>query len=156
MRISVKNDSLQAKTNWATSAISLKQTGINTFCRSQNQSVSYKFNHKTYDLVVYFGGTPFYFNKASFIARDQVNIATYEGSYYSKELKVKYRLFCEGEKLYLSYPNHLKVPLQPGKKDEFGTGNRVLMRFNRTEMNQINSFTVSSAGVVKDILFQKI
>jgi hypothetical protein len=48
------------------------------------------------------------------------------------------------------------VPLQPGKKDEFGTGNRVLMRFNRTEMNQINSFTVSSAGVVKDILFQKI
>lgn len=156
MRITFKNDSLQAKTNWATSAIALKQTGTNTFCRAQNQSVTYKFKHKTYDLVVYFGGTPFYFNKASFIAPDQVIFSAYEGNYYSKELKVKYRLFCEGEKLYLSYPNHLKVPLQPGKKDEFGTGNRVLLRFNRTEMNQINSFTVFSAGVVKDILFQKI
>jgi len=156
MTIQYENNTLKAKSSFGKSFTSLKQLDDNTFCRIDNQSVKYKFQDGSYDLIVYFGGTPFYFKQAYNINADKVNIRDYVGDYFSEELNVKYRLFIEEGALYLSYPNNAKIKLNTGQKDEFGTGRRMLLSFNRSDKNKVNSFSVASGGVVKDILFQKI
>jgi len=156
MTIQYENDTLKARSSFGKSFTSLKRLDENTFCRVDNQSVKYKFGDNSYDLIVYFGGTPFYFKQASYIKPSKVKIKDYVGDYFSEELNVKYRLFIEEGELCLSYPNNSKIKLNSGQKEEFGTGSRMLLSFNRSDKNQVNSFSVASGGVVKDILFQKI
>jgi CubicO group peptidase (beta-lactamase class C family) len=156
MTIHCENNTLKAKSSFGKSFTNLKRLDENTFCRVDNQSVKYKFGDSSYDLIVYFGGTPFYFKQASYINAGKVNTKDYVGNYFSEELNVKYRLFIEEGELCLSYPNNTKIKLYSGQKDEFGTGRRMLLSFNRSDKNKVNSFSVASGGVVKDILFKKI
>lgn len=132
MTIQYENNTLKAKSSFGKYFTSLKQLDDNTFCRIDSESIKYKFQDGSYDLIVYFGGTPFYFKQAYNINVDKVNIKDYVGDYFSEELNVKYRLFIE-EVLYFSYPNNVKIKLNPGQKDEFGTGGRMLLSFNRSD-----------------------
>lgn len=159
MKILFKNDTLMAKSSFGNVPIALKSVSKNKFHRTQNSSVGYHFfSHKdrTQDLIVDFGGAKFYFERVLLENSDKIDLNIYEGTYYSEELKVTYKVFTEDKKLFLSFPNTPKIELALGQKNEFGSGNRTRYLFKSNENQKINRFTVASEGTVKDILFQKI
>jgi hypothetical protein len=128
------------------------------FIRSNNSSVLYDFisaNKVNADIIVYFGGTPFYFSKAQFIDNKSINITDFVGRFFSDELSVDYEFSVDNGSLYVNYLNHSKTKLISGQKDEFGNGQRVLYHFVRNEKNEITKLYLSAEGTVKNIEFVK-
>ena len=158
MEIFIENDTIKALVNQGKKSIPLNSTGKGKFIRSNNSNVLYDFvsGKKTKaDLIVYFGGTPFYFSKAQFIDFKTINLTNYVGHYFSEELSVEYRIYIENNSLFLSYLNHTKTKLSAGQKDEFGNGQRILYRFERNEENKVVKLYLSAEGTVKNIEFIK-
>jgi hypothetical protein len=104
-------------------------------------------------MMVYFGGTPFYFSRAKFIEPATVDLNAYVGHYYSDELDVEYEIVLENNSLVVNH--HSKSKLIPGQKDEFGNGQRVLYQFVRNEKKEVVKLFLSAEGTVKNIAFNK-
>lgn len=158
MEIFIENDTLKSKGSQAKKAVPLVSYAKNRFYRINNESVKYEFADAKisgYDMMISFGGTPFYFNRAVFVKPESVDTNEFTGSYFSAELDVEYYFSTDENGLFLSYQNHKKMPLTPGQEDEFGNGDRVLYHFTRNEKNQINGILVSSDGSVSNIRFAK-
>lgn len=156
MEITQENDTLKAKGNQSKRSISLINFEKNKFHRINNESVKYDFSKtKDYDLIITFGGTPFYFKKAVFVTPDSINTKEFVGNYCSEELQTCYSFYEKENKLYLSYKNHENMPLSPVEKDEFGNNQRTLYQFKRDKNNQITSMELSAEGTVKNIVFIK-
>ncbi len=155
MEITLKNDTLFAKSSLGRSAVPLKTKNANSFCRVDNESVVYVFDQlNDSSLLVYFGGTPFYFKRVTWAKPSEINLVNYLGEYYSKELDVTYTVYKNEEDLFLSYPGNPKIKLIAGQKDEFGNGFRTNYSFYRNENEVIVGFKVASEGIVKDIDFK--
>ncbi len=107
-------------------------------------------------MIVYFGGTPFYFKRASFINTTGMNLKGFIGKYYAEELNVTYRFTETDGNLALSFEGNEIIPLIYGQKDEFGNGNRTLYSFKRDQNNQIIGVSVASQGSINNIEFKKI
>lgn len=158
MEILIENDTLKALGSQGKKAIPLVSIEKGKFTRLNNSSVLYDFTSskkRESDLVVYFGGTPFYFSKAKFIDFKTINLTDYVGHFFSEELSVEYEIYIEDNSLFLSYPNHGKMKLSAGQKDEFGNGQRVLYQFERNKENEIIKLHLSAEGTVKNIEFLK-
>jgi hypothetical protein len=156
MEIFVENDTLKAKGSQAKKGISLLAFEKNKFHRINNESVTYDFTKdKNQDLIISFGGTPFYFKKAQFVKPETVKINEFVGIYYSEELKTTYSFFEKDNKLFLTYKNNENIPLSTIEKDEFGNNARTSYQFKRNSNNQIVSMELSSEGTVKNISFIK-
>lgn len=158
MEILIENDTLKALGSQGKKPIPLKSIGKGKFVRSNNSSVLYDFSSAKKvqaDLIVYFGGTPFYFSKAQFIDVKTIQLTDYVGHYFSDELSVSYDLYIENGTLYVNYPNHNKTKLTPGQKDEFGNGQRILYHFVRNEEHEVVQLYLSAEGTVKNIEFIK-
>lgn len=158
MEILIENDTLKALGSQGKKPIPLKSIGKGKFVRSNNSSVLYDFSSAKKvqaDLIVYFGGTPFYFSKAQFIDVKTIQLTDYVGHYFSDELSVAYDLYIENGTLYVNYPNHNKTKLTPGQKDEFGNGQRILYHFVRNEEHDVVQLYLSAEGTVKNIEFIK-
>lgn len=155
MEIIFRNNTLFAKSSMGGHFLPLKSTNENTLVRLNNESVKYVFQQNKFDLIVYFGATPFYFERIELENPSGIKFSDYVGEYYSKELSVTYKFFIEGELLYLTYPNNPKVILLSGRKDEFGNGNRTRYSFTRDKSNNFVKLKVASEGTVKDIEFIK-
>lgn len=159
MEILLENDTLKSKGSQGKKFVPLVASGKNRFYRFNSENVKYEFSNtkdKEYDLVIYFGGTPFYFRRASFIEANQILIKDFTGVFYSNELDITYHFFEEKDNLYLSYPNNTRIKLFAGQKDEFGNENRVLYSFQRNAQNEVIAFRIASEGTVKDIEFIKV
>jgi len=158
MEILIENDTLKALVGQGNKSIPLNAIGKGKFIRSNNSSVLYDFiaaDRAKADLIVYFGGTPFYFSKAQFIDSKTINLADYVGYYFSEELSVTYEIYMENNSLYVNYPNHTKTKLSTGQKDEFGNGQRILYHFERNKKNEVVKLYLSAEGTVKNIEFIK-
>ncbi|WP_268849344.1 serine hydrolase domain-containing protein [Flavobacterium aestivum] len=158
MEILLKNDTLQSLSSQGKKPIFLLATNKGKFIRMNNPNVSYDFmptNNTKTDLIVYFGGTPFYFSRATFIDPQTVNLTDYIGRYYSSELSVEYEIYIQDGSLFVNYPKHDKIKLALGQKDEFGNGQRVLYHFGRNKENNVIKFDLSAEGTVKNIEFNK-
>jgi CubicO group peptidase (beta-lactamase class C family) len=158
MEILIENDTLKALGGQGKRPIPLNKTGIGKFIRSNNSSVLYDFSSAkkaNADLIVYFGGTPFYFSKAQFIDSNTINLSDYVGHYFSDELSVEYDIYIENSSLFVDYHNNNKTKLTAGQKDEFGNGQRILYHFERNEENEIVKLYLSAEGTVKNIEFVK-
>ncbi|MBC5834795.1 beta-lactamase family protein [Flavobacterium sp. F372] len=156
MEIFVENDTLKAKGSQAKKGISLLAFEKNKFHRINNESVTYDFTKdKNKDLIISFGGPPFYFKKAQFVKPETVKINEFVGIYYSEELKTTYSFFEKDNKLFLTYKNNENTPLSTIEKDEFGNNARTSYQFKRNSNNQIVSMELSSEGTVKNISFIK-
>lgn len=155
MEIVLKNDTLFAKSSLGRNAVPLKSKSANSFCRMDDESVDYVFDQlNESDLLIYFGGTPFYFKRATWAKLSEINLDNYLGEYYSKELDVTYTIYKNGDELFLAYPRNPKIKLIAGQKDEFGNGYRTNYSFYRNENEMIEGFKVASEGIVKDIDFK--
>lgn len=155
MEIVFKKDTLFAKSSLGRNFVPLKSKDNRTLCRLDNESVKYVFdNQMGSDLLVYFGATPFYFEKVKLVESSEINYNDYLGEYYSKELEVYYKVYQEENELFLSFPNNPKIKLKPGRKDEFGNGYRSRYTFYRDENGTVDRFKVASEGTVKGIEFR--
>lgn len=158
MEILFEKDTLKAIGSQGKKSITLNSIGKGKFIRSNNSSVLYNFisaKKAKADLIVYFGGTPFYFSKAQFIDFKTINLTDYVGHYFSDELSVEYEIYIENNVLIANYPNHNKTNLKEGQKDEFGNGQRILYHFVRNEENEVIKLYLSAEGTVKNIEFIK-
>ena len=156
MEIFIENDTLKAKGSQAKKGVSLLSFEKNKFQRINNESVKYDFTKsKEQDLIISFGGTPFYFKKTQFVKSENVKIDEFVGNYFSEELNTTYIFFKKDNKLYLSYKNHENIALSTVEIDEFGNNARTSYQFIRNGNNQIIRMKLSSEGTVKDIRFIK-
>lgn len=156
MEILLENDTLKSKGARAKNPTALKGFEKNKFHRINTESVKYDFTkNEKHDLVITFGGTPFYFKKATFIDSKTVNVKEFTGRYYSEELDVIYEFFETDEKLYLKYKNHDKIALETVQKDEFGNNDRTLYYFTRNSKNEIVKMLLSCDGSISEIEFVK-
>jgi len=156
MEIFVENDTLKAKGSQAKKGIALSAFEKSKFHRINNESVSYDFTkNKNQDLLISFGGTPFYFKKAQFVNPETIKINEFVGNYFSEELNTTYTFFEKDSKLFLTYKNHENIALSSVEIDEFGNNARTLYQFKRNANHQIVSMELSSEGTVKDIHFIK-
>jgi CubicO group peptidase (beta-lactamase class C family) len=156
MEILIENDTLKAKGSQAKKAIPLTSYEKGKFHRTTNESVKYDFNSTDdYDLIIRFGGTPFYFKRAAFAKPETVEIDDFTGDFYSEELDVMYHFSKNDKLLFLTYKNNENIPLVPVQKDEFGNNQRTLYHFVRDKDQQIKSLLLSSEGTVHNILLVK-
>lgn len=156
MEILLENDTLKSKGARAKKPTALIGFEKNKFHRINSESVKYDFTkNEKHDLVISFGGTPFYFKKANFIDSKTVNVNEFVGKFYSEELDVIYEFFETDENLYLKYKNHDKIALETVQKDEFGNNDRTLYYFTRNSKNEIDKMLLSCDGSISEIEFIK-
>ncbi len=156
MEIFIENDTLKAKGNQAKKGIPLLSLEKNKFHRINNESVTYNFTKsEDQDLIISFGGNPFYFKKAQFVKNETINIKEFVGTYYSEELKTTYLFFEKNNILYLTYKNNENIALSTIEIDEFGNNARTCYKFIRNQNNEVVSMNLSSEGTVKNIRFIK-
>ncbi|SDS34669.1 serine hydrolase domain-containing protein [Winogradskyella sediminis] len=156
MKIFVENDTLKSVGSMGRTAAALVQYDQNKFHRTQSQNVKYDFSPSaSHDMVISFGGTPFYFKQAKFIDAKTVEVSNFEGNFYSEELNVTYHFFEEDNKLKLSFVGNEDINLHPVQLSEFGNNDRTLYRFVKDANNEVTGMLLSCDGTVKDIVFKK-
>lgn len=156
MKIFVENDTLKSIGSMGRTSASLVQFAKNKFHRTQSQNVKYDFTPSTkHDMIISFGGTPFYFKRAQFIDSDSVNVSNFIGDFYSEELDVRYRFFVEDNTLKLTYKGKKNINLNPVQLNEFGNNDRTLYHFEKDENEKITRMLLSCDGTVKNIIFEK-
>lgn len=156
MKLFVENDTLKALGSMGKNAVPLIQFAKDKFHRVQSENVKYDFSASTkYDMIISFGGTPFYFERAKFINEDDVNLKEYVGQFYSEELDVNYTFYIEDNTLKLNYTGNDEVILNPVQSDEFGNNDRTLYHFTKDKHNRVKGMLLSCDGTVKDIIFTK-
>lgn len=155
MTISSENRKLAARGSQAKKATLLKLKENNIYVRENNESVSYDFDNPLAELVISFGGVPFYFKRALFVTPSEVKLEEYVGDYYSEELNVMYHFYSKDNQLFLDYMNNKEIALTPVQKNEFGNNNRTLYQFQKDKNNKVKSMKLSCQGAVKEIGFIK-
>ncbi len=156
MKIFVENDSLKSMGSIGKTSATLMQYDKNKFHRFNSQNVKHDFTpSETHDMVISFGGTPFYFKHAKFIESDAVYTSQFVGDFYSDELDVTYRFFVENNTLKLSYKGRESINLNPVQLNEFGNNDRTLYQFIKNEKNRTTGMLLSCDGTVKEIIFKK-
>ena len=156
MEIFVENDSLKSIGSMGRTSAALIQHNKNKFYRIKSQNVKYDFTPSaSHDMVISFGGTPFYFTHAKFIDLDSVDVSGFVGDFYSKELDVTYHFFVENDTLRLSYRGNENITLNPVQLNEFGNNDRTLYHFTKNEKDTVTGMLLSCDGTVKNIIFKK-
>lgn len=156
MKLFVENDTLKALGSIGRIAVPLMQYAQNKFHRLQSENVKYDFTESpNHDMVISFGGTPFYFKHAKFIDATLVNIKDFIGDFYSEELDVNYHFYIEDNTLKLTYKESDTVTLKPIQLNQFGNGDRTLYHFAKDKNNKVTGMLLSCDGTVKDIIFKK-
>ncbi len=156
MAVYLDNDTLKARGGQSKRGTALIRLDTFRFHRKGNESVVYDFSVRgDFDMAVSFGGTPFYFKRAKFIADSDVQASDFTGEFYSSELNVSYYFTERENRLYLSFVNNEEVRLNAMQIDEFGNGQRTLYHFKRNEKNEVIGMLLSSEGTVRDVLFSK-
>jgi len=156
MKIFVENDTLKSVGSMGRTAAALVQYDENKFHRTQSQNVKYDFTPSvSHDMIISFGGTPFYFEQANFIDAESVEVSDFVGNFYSEELDVVYRFFEEDARLKLTYAEKENVNLHPVQLNEFGNNDRTLYHFIKGKNDSITGMLLSCDGTVKEIVFKK-
>ncbi|WP_282031134.1 serine hydrolase domain-containing protein [Winogradskyella eximia] len=156
MKIFVENDTLKSVGSMGRTAAALVQYDENKFHRTQSQNVKFDFTTSaTHDMIISFGGTPFYFEQANFIDAESVEVSDFVGNFYSEELDVVYRFFEEDAMLKLTYAEKENVNLHPVQLNEFGNNDRTLYHFIKGKDDTITGMLLSCDGTVKEIVFKK-
>ncbi|WP_407556409.1 serine hydrolase domain-containing protein [Winogradskyella sp. 4-2091] len=156
MKIFVEKDSLKSIGSMGRTSTALVQYDENKFHRAQSQNVKFDFTPSaSHDMIISFGGTPFYFEHAKFIDAESVDISHFTGKFYSEELDVIYHLFIEDETLKLTYKGNGNISLHAVQLNDFGNNDRTLYHFLKDENDKVTGMFLSCDGTVKEIVFKK-
>ena len=156
MKLFVENDTLKALGSMGKTPVALVQYATNKFNRAQSENVKYDFTTSaSHDMVISFGGTPFYFKHAKFIDETSVIVKEFIGDFYSEELDVNYHFYLEDNVLKLTYKANEAVTLKPIQLNQFGNGDRTLYHFLKDKNDKVTGMLLSCDGTVKEIIFKK-
>jgi hypothetical protein len=156
MKLFVENDTLKALGSMGKTPVALVQYAANKFQRAQSENVKYDFTpSSSHDMVISFGGTPFYFKHAKFIDETSVNVKDFIGDFYSEELGVNYHFYLKDNVLKLTYKESEEVTLKPIQLNQFGNGDRTLYHFVKDRNGKVTGMLLSCDGTVKEIIFKK-
>jgi CubicO group peptidase (beta-lactamase class C family) len=156
MKLFIENDTLKSIGSMGKIGTPLIQFEDNRFHRINSQNVKYDFTPSaTHDMVITFGGTPFYFKHAKFIDADLVDVTDFTGNYYSEELDVTYHFFVKKNRLKLTYKGKENISLNPVQLNEFGNNDRTLYQFTKDKKETITGMLLSCDGSVKAVIFKK-
>jgi len=123
MKLFVENDTLKVLGSMGRNVVTLVQYAQNKFHRLESENVKYDFSASSnYDLIISFGGTPFYFEHAKLIGASSVDVKDFTGDFYSEELDVNYHFYIEDNKLKLKYKENEETILKPVQLYQFGNG----------------------------------
>lgn len=155
MRLFIENDSLKSIGSIGKTATSLIQFDKNKFYRVQSENVKYDFSPSiAYDMIISYGGTPFYFKQAKFIDENLVNVKEFEGYFYSEELDVRYYFYKEENTLKLTFKGSDTLKLNTVQLNEFGNNDRTLYHFIKDQNNVVTGMLLSCDGTVNEIIFE--
>lgn len=156
MKLFVENDTLKVVGSMGKIPVALVQCDTNKFHRVQSENVKYDFTASTkHDMIISFGGTPFYFKHAKFIDASSVDVKDFTGYFYSEELDVNYHFYIENKELKLNYKGNEEVVVKPIQLNQFGNGDRTLYHFVKDKNNKVTGMLLSCDGTVKEIIFKK-
>ena len=156
MKLFVENDTLKALGSMGKTPVALVQYATNKFHRAQSENVKYDFTpSSSHDMVISFGGTPFYFKHAKFIDETSVIVKDFIGDFYSEELDVSYHFYLKDNVLKLTYKESEEVTLKPIQINQFGNGDRTLYHFVKDRNDKVTGMLLSCDGTVKEIIFKK-
>jgi CubicO group peptidase (beta-lactamase class C family) len=156
MKLFVENDTLRALGQMSKIPVTLVPYAKNKFHRLQSQNVKYDFTPSaSHDMIISFGGTPFYFERAKFIDATSVKVKAFTGDFYSEELGVTYHFSSEGNTLKLMYKENKEITLKPIQLNQFGNGDRTLFHFVKDKNDKVTGMLLSCDGTVKEIIFKK-
>jgi CubicO group peptidase (beta-lactamase class C family) len=156
MKLFVENDTLRALGQMSKIPVALVPYAKNKFHRLQSQNVKYDFTPSaSHDMIISFGGTPFYFERAKFIDATSVKVKAFTGDFYSEELGVTYHFSSEGNTLKLMYKENKEITLKPIQLNQFGNGDRTLFHFVKDKNDKVTGMLLSCDGTVKEIIFKK-
>ena len=157
MHITKENDTLKARSSMGKVPIPLLQNDKNLFVRRDSQNVKYDFTKiDQYDMIVSFGGTPFYFKRAKINTENPFDLSNFVGNYFSEELESTYHFYTEDDMLKLEYKNHENISLYPIQINKFGNQDRTLYHFTTNKDGKIIGMLLSCDGQVSNIEFLKI
>jgi CubicO group peptidase (beta-lactamase class C family) len=158
MSIYNQNDTLFAKSSFGAEGVALVAIDALKYTRHDNRSVTYTFTEGVYschELVVDFSGAIFSFQKVELVSPSEIDFEEFAGNYHSEELGVNYQFNLNDEGLMLSFASNLNIPLHACRRDEFGSFDRTLFSFDRSDEGEIVGFYLASEGTVFNIYFQK-
>ncbi len=158
MHIYEQNDTLFAKSSFGAEGVELVAVEPLKYCRRDNRSVTYTFVQGTntpLELEVDFAGATFKFEQVTLADPAEVMLSEFAGDYYSDELAVSYHFDEEGNLLTLSFAEQTGLPLHLCRTDEFGSYDRTLLSFDRSDEGEIIGFSLASEGTVFNIYFHR-
>lgn len=158
MVIYEQNDTLFAKSSFGAEGVELVAVDPLKYCRRDNRSVTYTFVEESdahLRLEVDFSGATFKFEQVTLADAAEVVLSEFAGDYYSDELAVSYHFDEAGDLLTLSFAGQTDLPLHLCRTDEFGSYDRTLFSFDRSDEGEIVGFYLASEGTVFNIYFEK-
>lgn len=157
VRLSIKNDSLNVLQIWNKSTYNIVKVSGNTFQISGNENLSFSFSNLkdgfTQTLKVLQGDDETIAPRKKELDTSGIKLNDYVGSYYSKELDVRYHFEIEHENLVVSIentPSSFVCTISDVDQFSMELG---LVRFQRKD-GQISGFELDS-GRVKNLNFKK-
>lgn len=157
LKINLKNDSLHVLQKWNQSSYSIVRGKGNTFKIPGNDGLNFLFTELkegfTQTLMILQEGRETKANRKEEFNFSKIDMNVYTGTFYSKELDVKYKLELEDKILKLRVEsNKDKMECTPTELDQFSMG-LGLLRFQRLD-GRITGFQLDS-GRVNNLKFEK-
>ena len=156
LKLTIKNDSLNVVQEWNDLTYNISRIKGNTFEISEGGDIRFTFlelkDGFTQQLDIFQHGRKTEIKRKEEIDLTKVNLEDYAGSYYSKELDVKYHFELENNRLKASIESNDQMECRISKTDVFSV-KFGLVRFKRFK-GSVNGFELDS-GRVKNLRFEK-
>lgn len=156
LKLTIKNDSLNVVQEWNDLTYNISRIKGNTFEISEGGDIRFTFlelkDGFTQQLDIFQHGRKTEIKRKEEIDLTKVNLEDYAGSYYSKELDVKYHFELENNRLKASIESNDQMECRISKIDVF-SAKFGLVRFKRFK-GSVNGFELDS-GRVKNLRFEK-
>jgi len=151
------NDTLRMKGSQSGQEHLLLAFGKHSFRRADAGQIQLLFltdAHAKRKLEIQNDGNKALFTRIETAALNDSLLSSFAGNYFSKELKVKYRIVHQGTELIAYLPNGESGKLRAGAKDELNVQTDNL-KFIRDSSGIITGFMLDSGGNLGEVKFEK-
>jgi CubicO group peptidase (beta-lactamase class C family) len=152
-----KGDTLRVKGSQSGQEHLLVPIGRHTFRRFDSEQIQLFFStdaHGKRKLEIQNDGNKVFFSRFDPVKAEEAVLKQYVGTYFNKELMVKYTIEFEKGELIASLPDGDQQKVRPGSKDELNVRADNL-RFSRDVAGKITGFILDSGAGVNAVNFEK-
>ncbi len=151
------NDTLRMKGSQSGQEHVLLPIGKHSFRRADAGQIQLSFltdAHAKRKLEIQNDGNKALFTRIETAPLNDSLLSSFAGNYFSKELKVKYRIVLQGTELIAYLPNGESGKLRAGAKDELNVQSDNL-KFIRDASGIVTGFMLDSGGNLDEVKFEK-